>query len=92
MRVAIAVLAVVLLVYPAVADVQQQGAGETPPDNDPNIYPNEVAAPAMEAEDAGQAWEPLYGSYEDPASVQCGGRESCEAYKANATAEAVDGA
>lgn len=62
---------------------------ECGPMDDPEIYAGEVVVPSMDSTDP--AWVPGYW-FEDPSSLECGGRTACEAYKANATVGAVQGA
>lgn len=53
---------------------------------EPEIRPEEVVAPPLESDEPG--WTPLYLHYEDPASVDCAGRQACQVALDNATAEA----
>lgn len=61
------------------AEAPVPGTG-VPGDDDPRVYPEEVVAPSMDSTDP--AWQPVYEKAEDPASIECGGREACEDYKA----------
>lgn len=83
MKLPILACAVLLLAYGASAAPSQSEAtrlGEgAPGDDDPRISPEEVFAPSIEADDP--AWTPIYEEAEDPATIQCGGREACEEYK-----------
>lgn len=56
-------------------------------DDDPRIYIEEIAAPAMDSRDP--AWEPIYASHSGEVgpgrgadSLSCEGRRACEDYKA----------
>ncbi len=80
-------LALVLLV--SAGDAQLTAGGTEPGDDDPRIYPDEVIAPEMDSRDP--AWKPVYASFEDPASLQCGGRWACEEYKAAEIAKTQNG-
>lgn len=57
------------------------------PADDPAIYPGEIAAPAMDSRDP--AWRPIYATHSGEIgpgrgadSLACGGRRTCEDYKA----------
>lgn len=80
---AIAAFAVLLLACSSSA-APEDLSGEG--DNDPRIDPEEIIAPEMDSRDP--AWKPAYERHEDPASLVCGRRPACEAYKDNKTREA----
>jgi len=63
------------------------GAQDPPaPDDDPVIYDWEIVAPATNSTDGWGGSPPPW--FEDPASVDCGGREACQTSLENQTGEA----
>jgi hypothetical protein len=85
-----ALLLALALVFTASSSAQESaGLGDettATADNDPIISPEEVVAPAVDWDDP--AWEPAYERFEDPESLDCGGRDACEEVKGNATGDA----
>lgn len=56
---------------------------EAPGDDDPRVESAEVFSPSIDSR--GEAWTPWYTWAEDPSTIRCDRRTSCEAYKQNTT-------
>jgi hypothetical protein len=84
-RLIIAVSVAFLLGTSVGAQAPREPEGEALADGEPEILPEEVVAPATD-------WSKGWGGqappwYEDPRTIECGGRPSCEDAKAGAVAD-----
>lgn len=72
----------------AVDTGKEQGAEQVAvaPDDDPRVYDWEVVAPAIDSSDP--AWVPAYARFEDPESIKCEGRRTCDDLKAEEVSKA----